>query len=347
LHESDITLLAQRVLDRHDTPGAVVTTLTDGTLVSVGVGTADLNGTQPIDKDALFPIYSITKTYMAVAVMKLVESGACSLDDSVTTLVPDPRLDPAITLRQLLNHTSGLRDYGATQEYNYDLRRDPSTPWTTEDFLAHSFGRGPQFAPGTGWSYSNVGYLLVKLALERLAAQPFRDVIAEVITRPLGLLRTSVADTLADMESLTPGFSRALSHTSELEDIADRYHPGWVSHGLIISTTEEVARFLDALMNGRIVPLESLAVMQQHQRVPVEQHEFAREPSYGLGLMVDPAAEHGPWLGHTGMGTGYTTAAFHRTDHEGHQTTIVAFANRDHAEIGFEIAMDYLNHPFT
>jgi len=326
------------ILRRHDTPGATVARMVDGELIAAGVGSCDLEGTEPLAADARFPIYSIAKTFIATVILQLVEAGDPGLHDPIAPMFPDLDLDPRITLVQVMNHTSGLPDYGGMSAYHGDLRHAPEVPWTSAQMLDRTLAQGMRFAPGAGWSYSNIGYLLLKLIVERATGRSFRQVIATRIAEPLGLTRTTVAETLDDLREVTPGFSTALDDDGELHDIADRYHPGWVSHGLIVSTAAEVAIFLDALMTGRLLAPARRDAMLQPVRVPIERHALFREPSYGLGVMLDPAADRGPVVGHGGGGPGYATGALYQATADGHRITVVALANRDHAEIGLEIA---------
>ena len=113
---------------------------------------------------------------------------------------------------------------------------DPGAPWTTDEFLARTLPLGFQFAPGAGWAYSNIGYLLVRLAIERVTQRSLRDLLADLIFAPLGLRQRFVAANLGDAGGLAPGYSSDLDSDGRPLDIRARYHPGWVSHGVIIST---------------------------------------------------------------------------------------------------------------
>ncbi len=222
-------------------------------------------------------------------------------------------------------------------EYNADLKADPSAPWTAERFLARTLPRGPLFPPGEGWAYSNVGYLLVRLAIERSTGQTLGEALAGFVVRPLGLRRTAVAATLADVADLAPGWSAALDGNGALRDIGRRYHPRWVSHGLVVSTAGETARILEALVGGQLLAPESLAAMLDGVRVPGK-HPLIAQPGYGLGLMLDLASPFGLVAGHGGGGPGYATAAFHFPDVAGRRVTSAALVNRDAGEEAMEVA---------
>src|SRR5206468_2267838 len=106
--------------------------------------------------------YSITKTFTATLVLLLREEGRLSLDDPLSRWFPRIPQADRITLRQLLNHTAGVPDYGALRSYHEAVRSSPSTPWSFERFAAETFDRGLQFEPGSSWAYSNPGYMLLK-----------------------------------------------------------------------------------------------------------------------------------------------------------------------------------------
>jgi D-alanyl-D-alanine carboxypeptidase len=325
------------LLAANDVPGAAVALAVDGRIVSAGVGFRDLERKQPLDGDARFYLYSITKTLVAVAALRLVEEGRVALDQPVQPLLPELTIETALTLRQLLNHTAGLPDYGGMPAYHEDLKTDPGRPWTDAEFLERTLPRGLRFPPGQGWAYSNIGFLLVRRLIERLMGGDLREALADLIVAPLGLRRTMVAETLADAGDLTPGYSTDLDRDGVLRDVAPRYHPGWVSHGVVVSTASETARIVEALFTGRLLRPELLAAMLAAVDVPGDYPPFVR-PGYGLGLMIDTGSPYGRVAGHAGGGPGYSTAAFHFPDVAGQRVTAVALANRAQGNLAVEIA---------
>ncbi len=332
------------ILVRNSIPGAAIAIVADGRSCSFAIGSRDQDPEHPtpLDPDAIFPIYSITKTFIATAILRLAEMDRISLDGAVHDLLPELSLDPAITIRHVLRHTSGLPDYGGIPDYHHDLRKSPGTPWAPAQFLERTRSSGMRFIPGKGWSYSNTGYLLLKRVLERITGMPFPTALDRLVIAPAGLRRTRVTESLADVTDLTPGFSTQLNidPTDPFpRDISRRYHPGWVSHGLIASTAADVARFLDLLMRGQLLSAPMLAQMCEPVQAPVR-HRFFAHPSYGLGLMIDPYPGNGSLLGHGGGGPGYSAAVLHGANADGQTLTVAALANRDREEVGLEIAWD-------
>jgi D-alanyl-D-alanine carboxypeptidase len=270
-----------------------------------------------------FLAYSITKTFTASLVLLLCEEKRLHLDDSLVRWFPRIALADRITLRRLLNHTAGIPDYGLLRSYHDDLRSSPETPWTFERFAAETFEKGLEFEPGEGWAYSNPGYMLLKRILEEVSGRSFRELVADRIARPLALSRTFVPESIPDLEMLAPGTSRAITPDATPRDVRAHYHPGWVSHGVVASTASDIVCFLDALFRGRLLSRQSLDEMMTLVRVPIERDSGASptssplrmtSPSYGLGLMGDPASPWGLIVGHNGGGPCYSASAFHAVD---------------------------------
>lgn len=336
--------IAARLRDRAETilgdsgpPGAVLAVVVDGDLWSEGIGSRDLERSQPLAADSLLPIYSVTKPMVAAIVLKLAEQRALRLDQPVVSVLAGIPLSPELTVRHLLNHTGGLADYGGMPEYVADLKRDPAMPWTEQTFLDRVLGQGMQYVPGQGWAYANVGYLLLRRIVEQITGRSLSQMLADELFQPLGLRQAQLVEDLNDTSVLTPGYSTLLSGDGSLADVAPRYHPGWVSHGLVAATAAEVAIFLDRLLTGGVVGPALKAEMLQGVDVPATHPLFAR-PTYGLGLMVDPASKYGLAAGHGGSGPGYAAGAFHFANVGGRRVTSVALVNGDERAWGEEIA---------
>jgi D-alanyl-D-alanine carboxypeptidase len=252
-----------------------------------------------VDERGRHLVYSVTKTYLAVLCLRL----ELELDAPVATWVEDDRL-PSATLRQLLNHTSGIPDYGRLPEYGAAVRNSPSEPWSDEELLARPLAAGVDFEPGRGWAYSNTGFLLVRRIVDAAAPDGFAGALDRELLRPLGLEDTTLALELEDLKPLVPGWSAQLGGGTT--DVRGRYHPRWVGHRTIASTSLDQRRFWAALAAGEVCDLGRLT-----DAVPIgfDAPGFVR-PSYGLGLMTDPGFPGGLLIGHGGGGPGYAAAAF-------------------------------------
>jgi D-alanyl-D-alanine carboxypeptidase len=265
-----------------------------------------------------FLAYSVTKTFTSALVLMLCEDGRLSLDDPLARWYSDVDRAQNISLRQLLNHTGGIPDYGGLPTYHESVRNNPSQPWSFERFAAETFDRGLLFEPGQGWAYSNPGYMLVKRVIEGVTGDSYRTLIAERIAGPLGLRRTFVPESIADLTTLAAGTSSLLASDGTCRDVRSHYHPGWVSHGVVASTASDLVRFLDGLFRGRLLSQDSLDQMLTLIPVTLDGTKSDNppplrpaQPGYGLGVMGDPASPWGLIVGHNGGGPCYSASAFH------------------------------------
>jgi D-alanyl-D-alanine carboxypeptidase len=259
-----------------------------------------------------FLAYSITKSFVAALVLQLRDEGRLALDDPLARFAPEVPRAAEITLRQVLNHTSGLPDYGGLPEYHAALRERPAAPWSFEEFASHTFARGLAAAPGERFAYSNPGYALLRRLVEAETGLSLRAAVAARITRPLALASTEVVESLEDLAGLVPAFSRFGLAAGEALDVRRSYHPAWVWHGVVASTPADICSFYRRLFEGAVVAPASLEEMTR--LVPVEVPWPSGRAGYGLGLMGSrDRALHG----HGGGGPGYTASAWCARDAAG------------------------------
>lgn len=280
-------------------PGATLALRVDGEArFMAGIGTLEA---QP---EASFYAYSVTKSIVATLALQLAEAGRLDLEAPIRTWLPDLPVRVPMTLRQLLNHTSGMPDYGGMPSYQEAVRRTPETAWEPRRFMELLSDATPLFAPGQGWSYSNLGYMLINRIVEVVSGLTPAESLASRIAAPLGLRETRFVSSRADAHDLTPGFEGGPVR----ENLIARYDPGWVSHGVVRSTAMELAMLMEGLASGRL--LGDVWLGQMLKAVPVP-GAFApgREPAYGLGLMVE-TAPFGRAFGHNGEGPGYSVACW-------------------------------------
>jgi D-alanyl-D-alanine carboxypeptidase len=242
------------------------------TLVAVG-GDVEITG----DREARYAVYSVTKTAVAAAVLLLVREGLVELD----------------SVRRLLDHTSGVCDYGSLPEYHEAVRTRPGSAWDDDEFLARATAAGPLFEPGKGWAYSNTGYLLLRRVLDEHGG------LAAFLPR-LGLAEVNVAELTDDLGAAVPAPSAQL--LDGVDDVRGVYDPRWVGHRTLVARPEDLVGF------WRDLPAEML---DPRTFVPIgaDAPGFVR-PSYGLGVMADPESPLGTIVGHGGGGPGYAAGVF-------------------------------------
>jgi CubicO group peptidase (beta-lactamase class C family) len=265
---------------------------------------------------AVFPWWSFTKTVLAVAAMRLVEVGKLGLDE--------PRPGKPYTLRQLLTHRAGVPNYGRLPAYHAAVARGEDA-WSRERLLHAVDAERLDFAPGTAWSYSNVGYLFARDAVEEAAGLPLADALRELVLDPLGLDHVRLATERADFAGI---FWPALRG----------YDPRWVYHGCLIGPPVDAVRLLHAVLGGELLSGASLAEMLGRY-TPLGGALPGRpvtEQGYGLGLMIGRMGEAGRVIGHNGSGPGSVNAVCHFPDLPRPVTVAVFTAGEDEGPAEFE-----------
>lgn len=327
--------LIQAKMDAGITPGIMVYVEVpeQGTWIE-GFGVSDLSAKTPMSPDLHHRIGSVTKTLTAQAVLMLADEGKIGLDDTVEKYLPGlvPNGD-AITIRQLLNMTSGIFNYNEDDEFNRELDANPLRVWTPAEVIAIAFKHPAYFQPGEGYHYSNTNTELLGLIVERVSGQQLSEFMKKRIFERLGMQNTSMP---APEDNLLPaphgrgyafasnvGFGeahkKALAGDSGVmfwppdQPPLDRTNSSVSyakSSGSVISTVGEMALWAKALGAG--------SLLQPHTFK--EQVTWSPHGKYGLGISQDV----GPLLGHSGTIPGYQTFVGYDP---ASQTTIVVFAN--------------------
>ena len=223
--------------------------------------------------DLTLPVYSITKMLIAFAILKLNVPLSTRIEEWIDREICSHK----ITVGQLLNHSSGLTDYGALPEYHAAIKSGHL--WDDSDFAKHTLHQPLLFQPGTSFAYSNPGYWLLKEILIRESNQTFGTTLQKLIFTPLEMNSAYVAE-------------------DQFAEDLPWYPAAWVWHGLVMANAQDIVRFLTELDPARHVA--NLAKVGSAPRP-------WQNPHYGNGVMVEP--DH--WYGHNGAGPGYTASAFH------------------------------------
>jgi D-alanyl-D-alanine carboxypeptidase len=240
--------------------------------------------------------------------------------------VPDVDIPDAITIARLLVHTSGLADYGDLSSYHADVRAHPGQPWTRAEFLDAVLPRGLLFEPGSGWSYSNIGYMLLIDAIERVSGASFADAVRRFIGEPLGLSKTRVVERLDDLLVCEAGFGSEVSVDGSIVDVRGIYHPGWCAPRLVVSTGRELTTIFASLFAGRL--LSRTSMHQMLSMVPLPEPDGAMPSIYGgAGIYHDTASRFGRNLHHGGGGPGYEIRVTTYLDVPGGPMTVAVFVN--------------------
>jgi CubicO group peptidase (beta-lactamase class C family) len=255
------------------TPALSVAIVENGTVAYArAFGTADIAGKTPATPQTRFRIASVTKMFTAVAVLQQVEAGRVGLDRPLSTYVDVPHASE-VTIRQLLTHTSGIWNYG---DAVFASPRVTETV-TPRDIMAFVGPRALERAPGSGFSYSNTGYVLLAMVVENVTHQAYATYLREHVFAPAAMRDTTVGDPPA-------GTPAAVGYNDATGTPAMAFSLSWLfADGDIVSTAADVARFDIALMNGRLIKPATFALMQSSS---VAADEMAPGARYGLGVSI-------------------------------------------------------------
>ncbi|HYH78903.1 MAG TPA: serine hydrolase domain-containing protein [Longimicrobium sp.] len=283
--------IAREAMEDQSIPGLSVAIVKDGrVLLQRGWGTTE-RGRRQAAANTVYQIASVSKQFTAAAVLRLAERGQLSLDDDVTRYVDGLSASyRTISLRQLLNHTAGVPNF---TEFFREFRRTLS-PAQLVDSLA---ARPLLFAPGTGFHYSNSGYYLLGLVIERVTGQAYGDYLRDQFFAPLGMGDSEYCGAGGD-QPVPSGYVRSRRggpvHT-------EPWHPSVLyAAGSLCSTAADLARWEVALGEGRVLSPESWREMT----TPVPAPDVSLRMAYGFGTMVD-TTDVGPYLHHDGAVAGF------------------------------------------
>jgi D-alanyl-D-alanine carboxypeptidase len=310
-----INAAAKAALAERHIPGMSVVVLRGDQVVwSRGYGVREVGGAGDVTADTVFQLGSISKQFLAALALKLADDGRLSPDAAVTKYLPEfTLLTPAVRVRHLLNHTSGIRELFSQQAYLdgiEDLTRG------VPELVAIARASPVDFEPGSRWAYSNTAYAVLALVIERVTGKPYEDALAEHVFRPLDL-RTMRQCTPLPAE---PGEARGHVRRAGVVSVAAPENMHWIrGDGGICGSASDLAHWTRLLATGRVVSRSSYARMT----APTPVRRGGPAP-YGFALSlirpdgVAKVAHGGAMLGYTAMAAYYPAS----------QLTIVVLTNR-------------------
>ena len=329
--EQDLRALADAVLAESyaaDGPGAAVVIMQGGKIVyQGGRGLADIGAARAITPDTVFRLGSITKQFAAAVIVQLAQEGKLSLDDPLTKFLPDyPQPGAAATVRQLLQHTSGIQSY--TDMPGIMSPISTAIPRSTPELIA-VFRDAPAVSkPGEVWNYNNSGYVLLGAIIEKVTGMPWHKAVEERITLPLGL--ASIRDGVGGED--TPAMARGYTGDPTAAATQSQYihmsAPG--AAGALIGTVGDLAKWAQALHHGKVVD----AAHYQLIITPTALPDGSTVP-YGFGLGLDALRGH-PAVGHSGGIFGFSTDSIYVPDSD---LFVAVFANSDAPRTGPGVVM--------
>jgi D-alanyl-D-alanine carboxypeptidase len=300
----------------------------DGTDVSaMAVGVARLESPRPLRVSDQVRVGSITKTVIATITLQLVDEGRLRLDDTVERWLPGMVPNgAAITIRMLLNHTSGIFDYLVDPDWFAAVLANPYRYWSPQELVAVATAHPPLFPPGQGLAYSNTGYILIGLVLEEVTGQPVQDLVTQRVVRPLRLHGTFFATSARFRGAYAHGyFPPSLTGDGYLD--VSFWSPSlqWTA-GALVSTAPDLVRFYQALLSGRLLGPALLNEMMTTVTGP-------DYPGIGVGLGIwSVETPCGTVWGHEGGAPGYKSFALN--DRAGTRSAVVIAPTEPDEAIG-------------
>ena len=297
----------------------------------VWTGTSGIShDTVAIKPDMLFAIGSVTKNVVAALTLKLAEENVLSLEDPLSKWLPDyPHVDNTITIRQLLNHTSGLYMFWDNQEIWDALKEDRTRVWSPEEVL--SYIKEPCFAPGDGWRYSNTNYLLLAMIIEKATGSSLSNELKKHFWEPLGIDNAYLSQQDGIPDNMAHVFGDNFNFGDSEIDLtflprASHESITFGSSG-IFTSAESLARWSHALFEGEILKQESMNQMLEF----VKFRPVSNMRAYGLGtqLFKRDLSSGKQAIGHAGGNIGSTTYMVYLPEH--HVSIVVmvnAFPNK-------------------
>lgn len=306
-HDAPLRALLHRLTTVDGAPGALAEVRDRRGSTASTSGVADIRGQAPVRADSRFRIGSMTKPFVATVVLQLVGERRVALDAPVERYLPGVVRGPGgdgrvVTVRQLLQHTSGLPDY-LTYLSPQDILEDPLAHHDARDLVNLALANTPAFpTPGDGWKYSNTNYLLAGMLIEKVTGHTYGEEIRQRIITPLGLRATSLpGDTWTIPGPHPRGYARP-GADAELMDVTAINPSVAGASGEMISSARDLNRFLDALVGG-----ELLRPAQLEEMMTTRATGGSDGRAYGLGLESRPLPCGGAYWGHGGDIFGYRT----------------------------------------
>jgi D-alanyl-D-alanine carboxypeptidase len=282
--------------------------LPDGTIWKAAKGINTASPAADLKTDDFLAIGSITKTYTSTIILLIRQAGLLNLEDSIGKyLAPMPNIDPKITIRQLLTHTSGVGEYSnvAFEDASFN---NPTKIWTVSELITNFVG-APQFAPGANFLYTNTNFLLAQLVIEKVAMMPYKSVLHQFLLAPNGLNSTFF---YPQEQPTTPLAHLWIDITGDgvSDDVQksgfsmNSFFSGAAGAGAIVTQASELATFMRKLNKTEILNAASLATMKETTPQSGD--------GYAMGIYKIDLDGHVGW-GHDGN-IYYTAACYHFED---------------------------------
>jgi D-alanyl-D-alanine carboxypeptidase len=296
-------------------------------------GKADLHNNVGMKPCNISRVGSTVKMFTAVTILMLAEEGKISLEDKISSYLQGDVIDKIknadkATIMQLLQHSSGIYNYIQNLKFQTASTNDLIMEWKPEDLLHYAYNKDPYFQPDEDVRYSNTGYIMLGLLIEKIEGKPFYKVFEEKLFIPLNLTLTKFAAENPVPDGIVRGY---IDLYSNMQVIESTYFSGWdyyTADGGLISNPYDLNRFFRALMNGQILTAQSLNAMLTWKS-PHDQPTDFFPISYGLGIFKIDTPKGIAYM-HSGDAIGYYANMLYFPDDS---TTIVYAVNSNYGKI--------------
>lgn len=295
--------------------------LPDGSVIALATGMADTAKREAMTTSHLLLSGSVGKTYASAVALQLMHEGKFALDDKVSKYLGDEawfaRLPNAndITIRQLMNHTSGLVRYEFNERFTADLSAAPDRVWQPRELVAYLLDTTAPFAAGQGWDYSDTNYIVLGIIMEKVTGRKYLDLMRERLLQPAGLRETRPSDARV-IPGLANGYAGANNPfggaDAVLVDGRMVINPQfeWTGGG-VASTARDLARWGKYLYDGKA--FDASMMPRLLDGVPARLGPNVR---YGLGVIMREPPALGPVHGHSGFFPGYQAELLYLPQHK-------------------------------
>ena len=295
--------------------------LEDGTSFGLATGFSDLETKTPMKPTDILLAGSVGKTYVAAVALQLVKEGKINLDERIEKYLGAEkwfsRLPNAkeITVRQLMNHTSGLVRYEFKDRFTKDLTANADKVWRPEELVAYILDEKAPFEAGKGWDYSDTNYIVLGMIIEKVTGKKYYDLARSRILKPLKLENTFPQDSRA-IKGLVQGYAGAENPFGGKDKVLENgkfiINPQfeWTGGGMA-TTAEDLARWAKFMYEGKAFDATLLPQMLDGVSAPM----LGRDTKYGLGVIIRPTRA-GLAYGHSGFFPGYMTEMMYFPEHK-------------------------------
>jgi D-alanyl-D-alanine carboxypeptidase len=284
-------------------PGAVAAADVGDCHLRVASGVSDLVAKTPFDAAALFRVGSITKSFVATLILSLRAEGLVSLDAPVSTYVSGVPGGEGISVRQILNHTSGLYNYLEDSDFLSAVQATPHRIWQPAELVAFAAAHKPYFPPGAGFRYSNTNYILAGLVAEKAGGKPLGELLRARVVEPARLAHTYLDGAEPEVPGLVHGYAADGSWFADVTLEGDASVTG--AAGALVSSAADLNSFYHQLLRGDLLAPAELDEMRTWITT-----KDPTAPEYGLGLIERPSPL-GSAFGHDGQIWGFISSSCH------------------------------------